>query len=118
MEAINLNMRVQPTVGPSVSMRILNKVSFEELQGTKDGDVVNAKALSALINNSGDATKLESEVNTLKSSKVDKVSGKGLSTNDYTNADKNKVSSTATELATLKATVKALTDRVAALEAA
>lgn len=31
------------------------------------------------------------DISTLTANKVDKVSGKGLSTNDYTNSDKSKV---------------------------
>ena len=50
---------------------------------------VNAKA-------TGDTTELQGEVSTLKTTvanKVDKISGKGLSTNDYTTAEKNKLAS-------------------------
>lgn len=48
---------------------------------------VNAKA-------TGDTAELQGEVSTLKTTvanKVDKISGKGLSTNDYTTAEKNKL---------------------------
>lgn len=47
-----------------------------------------------LVNNQAttDISKIEAEVNTLKSSKVDKVEGKQLSTNDYTTEEKNKLS--------------------------
>ena len=37
------------------------------------------------------STQLASALNTTINNKVDKVSGKGLSTNDYTTADKNKL---------------------------
>ena len=50
-------------------------------------------ALAAKVNN-GDMT------NAL-SGKVDKVSGKGLSQNDYTDAEKAKVSNTASEISKL-----------------
>ena len=48
-----------------------------------------------LVNNQAttDISKLEAEVNALKSSKVDKVSGKQLSTNDFTNELKSKLDS-------------------------
>lgn len=47
-----------------------------------------------LVNNQAttDISKIEAEVNTLKSSKVDKEEGKQLSTNDYTTEEKNKLS--------------------------
>lgn len=46
-----------------------------------------------LVNNQAttDISKLEKEVSNLESSKVDKVDGKQLSTNDYTTAEKNKL---------------------------
>lgn len=47
------------------------------------------------------------EANRIDTAKVDKVNGKGLSTNDYTNADKQKVSEAATT-----ATVTAIADDV------
>lgn len=39
-----------------------------------------------------DTLVVQSELNQIDNNKVDKVSGKGLSTNDYTDADKNKLS--------------------------
>ena len=39
-----------------------------------------------------DTLVVQSELNQINNNKVDKVSGKGLSTNDYTDADKNKLS--------------------------
>lgn len=54
------------------------------------------------------------EANRIDEAKVDKVSGKGLSTNDYTNAEKQKVSqaATAASVTELSATVTALTSDV------
>lgn len=66
-----------------------------------------------------DITKLENDIKTINQvipSKVDKISGKGLSTNDYTSADKDKLSSltnyddssVVTDIANLEATVAGL----------
>ena len=54
------------------------------------------------------------EANRIDEAKVDKVSGKGLSTNDYTNAEKQKVSNAATaeSVTELSATVTAIADDV------
>ena len=38
-----------------------------------------------------DTTQIQSDITALQSGKVDKVAGKGLSTNDFTDADKTKV---------------------------
>ncbi len=58
-----------------------------------------AKAVSSLISHISDAVRhITSDERTLwnsVSSKVDKVSGKGLSTNDYTTAEKNKLNGVA-----------------------
>lgn len=76
---------------------------------------VNAKA-------TGDIAKLQGEVSTLKTTvanKVDKISGKGLSTNDYTTTEKNKLAGLSnyddTEVRNL---ITSLTSRVTALESA
>lgn len=76
---------------------------------------VNAKA-------TGDITELQGEVSTLKTTvanKVDKISGKGLSTNDYTTTEKNKLAGLSnyddTEVRNL---IALLTSRVIALESA
>lgn len=50
MEIINIkNVSVQPSLGPSVSMRIINNTTQEELKGTQAGDILNAKAISSLL---------------------------------------------------------------------
>lgn len=54
-------------------------------------------------------TKFTDKTNELEESKVDKVSGKGLSSNDYTNSDKEL-------LQTLASKVSSLEERVTALE--
>lgn len=54
-------------------------------------------------------TKFTNKTNELEEGKVDKVSGKGLSSNDYTNSDKEL-------LQTLASKVSSLEERVAALE--
>lgn len=54
-------------------------------------------------------TKFTDKTNELEEGKVDKVSGKGLSSNDYTNSDKEL-------LQTLASKVSSLEKRVAALE--
>ena len=76
---------------------------------------VNAKA-------TGDIAELQGEVSTLKTTvanKVDKISGKGLSTNDYTTTEKNKLAGLSnyddTEVRNL---ITSLTSRVTALESA
>lgn len=86
----------------------------------KDWVYVNSKA-------AGDITELQEDVKQLQTdikNKVDKVSGKGLSTNDYTTAEKNKLAgltnyndSEVRELITaLTLKVNGLEERVAALE--
>lgn len=47
--------------------------------------------LHNLNSGSGGGNVTTSQLNTALDSKVDKVAGKGLSTNDYTTADKNKI---------------------------
>lgn len=54
-------------------------------------------------------TKFTNKTNELEEGKVDKVSGKGLSSNDYTNSDKEL-------LQTLASKVSSLEERVTALE--
>lgn len=86
----------------------------------KDWVYVNSKA-------TGDITELQEDVKQLQTdikNKVDKVSGKGLSTNDYTTEEKNKLAgltnyndSEVRELITaLTLKVNGLEERVAALE--
>ena len=86
----------------------------------KDWVYVNSKA-------TGDITELKEDVKQLQTdvkNKVDKVPGKGLSTNDYTTEEKNKLDSLTNysdsevrELITaLTLKVNGLEDRVAALE--
>lgn len=86
----------------------------------KDWVYVNSKA-------TGDITELKEDVKQLQTdvkNKVDKVPGKGLSTNDYTTKEKNKLASLTNysdsevrELITaLTLKVNSLEDRVAALE--
>jgi hypothetical protein len=86
----------------------------------KDWVYVNSKA-------TGDITELKEDVKQLQTdvkNKVDKVSGKGLSTNDYTTEEKNKLASLTNysdsevrELITaLTLKVNGLEERVAALE--
>lgn len=65
----------------------------------------------------GNITALQSGVSALSNNKVDKVAGKGLSTNDYSNAEKQKVASLVTKVAAIEAllgdkqnTVIAMTD--------
>ncbi len=65
---------------------------------------VGSKRLDAVLdekatNASVDAVK--SDVTGLQNNKVDKASGKGLSTNDYTDAEKAKVSNAASEISKL-----------------
>lgn len=86
----------------------------------KDWVYVNSKA-------TGDITELKEDVKQLQTdvkNKVDKVPGKGLSTNDYTTEEKNKLASLTNysdsevrELITaLTLKVNSLEERVAALE--
>ena len=52
-----------------------------------------------------EATTVKGAINELYEGKVDKVSGKGLSTNDYSNAEKNKVTTAGTNIANLQTKV-------------
>lgn len=99
MEAFKIkNVSVQPNIGPATSLNIINSITAEELKATSVGDVVNAKALSSLLGgDASDIAKLEQDVASLKTGKVDKVSGKGLSTNDYTTEEKTKLAGIAAQ---------------------
>lgn len=99
MEAFKIkNVSVQPNIGPATSLNIINSITAEELKATSVGDVVNAKALSSLLGgDASDIAKLEQDVASLKTNKVDKVSGKGLSTNDYTTEEKTKLAGIAAQ---------------------
>lgn len=142
MEAFKIkNVSVQPNIGPATSLNIVNSITAEELKTASVGDVVNAKALASLLGgDASDIAQLEKDVADLKNNKVDKVSGKGLSTNDYTTEEKTKLAGIAAEAnkttvenvltststtnalsaaqgKALKDALDALTARVAALEA-
>ena len=53
-------------------------------------------------------TKFTDKTNELEESKVDKVSGKGLSSNDYTNSDKELLQTLASKVSSLEARVTEL----------
>jgi hypothetical protein len=53
-------------------------------------------------------TKFTNKTNELEEGKVDKVSGKGLSSNDYTNSDKELLQTLASKVSSLEARVAAL----------
>ncbi len=53
-------------------------------------------------------TKFTDKTNELEEGKVDKVSGKGLSSNDYTNSDKELLQTLASKVSSLEARVTAL----------
>lgn len=86
----------------------------------KDWVYVNSKATDDITELKEDVKQLQTDVK----NKVDKVSGKGLSTNDYTTEEKNKLASLTNysdsevrELITaLTLKVNGLEERVAALE--
>lgn len=62
-------------------------------QGIKVSSLTNGTYTVGLpILTKNDTLVVQSELNQIDNNKVDKVSGKGLSTNDYTDADKNKLS--------------------------
>lgn len=62
-------------------------------QGVKVSSLTNGTYTVGLPTlNKNDTLVVQSELNQIDNNKVDKVSGKGLSTNDYTDADKNKLS--------------------------
>lgn len=71
-----------------------------------------------LVNNKAteDISTLKQDVETLKESKVDKVEGKQLSTEDYTNEVRELISALNLRLTTLEGDYEALEARVAALE--
>lgn len=99
MEAFKIkNVSVQPNVGPAISLNVINSITAEELKSTSAGDVVNAKALASLLGgDASDIDQLTKDVASLKSNKVDKVGGKGLSTNDYTTEEKTKLAGIAAQ---------------------
>lgn len=62
-------------------------------QGIKVSSLTNGTYTVSLPSlNQNDTFVVQSKQNQINNNKVDKVSGKGLSTNDYTDADKNKLS--------------------------
>lgn len=56
--------------------------------------------------------KFASDTDTILANKVDKIDGKQLSTNDFTNADKIAISTNTTDITTLKTTVANKVDKV------
>lgn len=90
---------VKETVVDSFGMSEIEKATLE---AAAEGVETNSKAIlatqetvetiSSAIANLGDA------VTSLNSEKVDKVEGKGLSTNDYTNEDKQRIDNIESEL--------------------
>ena len=63
-----------------------------------DSDFDTLKEIADWIkNDTTGAAKMASDISTLQSGKVDKVQGKGLSTNDYTTAEKNKLAACKTK---------------------
>lgn len=83
----------------------VNGESLDTVLNTKaDTSSVSAKADKTYVDsqlagkaNNSDVTALQTAVN----NKVEQIPGKSLSSNDYTNAEKSKVSSTAEEVARL-----------------
>ena len=69
---------------------LAEKSDIPDTSGLASKSEIPAKT-SQLVNDSGFATR--SDIDEAVSGKVDKVAGKGLSTNDYTDADKAKVAS-------------------------
>lgn len=71
------------------------KIAEAAVGGVDVTEYVNER-VDALINGASGTFDTLSEIETAVGNKVDKVSGKGLSTNDFTNADKTKLDSALT----------------------
>lgn len=78
--------KVDKVNGKGLSTNDYTTVEKEKLAGIEAGAQVNPTNVSAFTNDAGYLTQHQDI-----SGKVDKVSGKGLSTNDYTTAEKNKL---------------------------
>lgn len=78
--------KVDKVSGKGLSTNDYTTAEKEKLAGIEAGAQVNPTKVSAFTNDAGYLTQHQDI-----SGKVDKVSGKGLSTNDYTTAEKNKL---------------------------
>lgn len=78
--------KVDKVSGKGLSTNDYTTAEKEKLAGIEAGAQVNPTNVSAFTNDAGYLTQHQDI-----SGKVDKVSGKGLSTNDYTTAEKNKL---------------------------
>lgn len=78
--------KVDKVTGKGLSTNDYTTAEKEKLAGIEAGAQVNPTNISAFTNDVGYITQHQDI-----SGKVDKVSGKGLSTNDYTTAEKNKL---------------------------
>ena len=114
-------------------MSTLYNNKYDILASTIQPNPASVKYWAVLVNNKAteDISTLKQDVETLKESKVDKVEGKQLSTEDYTTAEKSKlaglsnyndnevrelISALNLRLTTLEGDYEALEARVAALE--
>lgn len=81
------------------------------LAGNSVNPISNKAVYDALATKatSSDLNTTNSNVSALQSGKVDKVDGKGLSTNDYSNAEKNKLDVAASDVVTIKSYFTAVT---------
>ena len=100
----------------------MNKLILGRLANNQGGD--NLRDMVVKINSNQDETedtknelegsiddldtKFTNKTNELEEGKVDKVSGKGLSSNDYTNSDKELLQTLASKVSSLEARVAAL----------
>ena len=80
--------------------RIVEAISNQDTVKARNAEI-DAHAKEVMDSLPSDYTTTVAQVAQLQSGKVDKVSGKGLSTNDYTNTDKSQVAQNKADIATL-----------------
>ena len=83
----------------------VTKEELEDVIGNAPEALDTLKELSDAIGGNPD---FATNINNIINNKVDKIVGKGLSTNDYTNEDKNKLTTHTSELQTLAAALQQL----------
>ena len=80
--------------------RIVEAIKNQDTVKARNAEI-DAHAKEVMDSLPSDYTTTVAQVAQLQSGKVDKVSGKGLSTNDYTNTDKSQVAQNKADIATL-----------------
>lgn len=97
-----------------ITLVLANKYTDEQIENISGATI---EVIDNLSSESITSALSANQGKILNDNKVDKISGKGLSTNDYTNAEKNKLADLVnyddTDIRTL---ISELTKRVSALE--